>query len=190
MTIDTMILNNHILKRHYYETDGVSISIIKQNTDTSKGGGSSKNSSSDTAIDENMSYTEELSLQEHASTVGKCVLIDPGRRDLLYCRSEDRQKDNKKVYRYTRNQKAVETKSAKFRKLRQKHKPDGVKEAEAKLNVHNISILQIDKYKNYIKARVEVGYVLYKPENPLPFRKMKLSSYINQVQANKRLAYR
>ncbi|KAI9366631.1 hypothetical protein BD770DRAFT_438757 [Pilaira anomala] len=96
-------------------TDSVFISIIKQNADTFKGADSSKNSSSNTAIDENTSYVEELSLQEHASAVGTCAVIDPGRRDLLYCMSEDGQKVNKK--------------------LRQKHKPDGVKNAEAKAEV-------------------------------------------------------
>ncbi|KAI9356038.1 hypothetical protein BD770DRAFT_458312 [Pilaira anomala] len=233
ITIDTKILNNHILKntnqgkldkqrlwdqvinmstkavkpqgkaksiqfRGTIMTDGIAVSVIKQNEDTSKGN-CSKSTLSKT-VDENIDYLEKLSLQEHVSTVGKCVLIDPGRRDLLYCMSENSEKDKKLVYRYTRNQKAVETKSTKFRKLRQKYKPEHVKEAEEKLSLHAASTVDINKYKNYIRARAEVSQDLYqyysnedkkkeeRPENTLPFRKLKLSSYINQVQADKRLA--
>ncbi|KAI9328982.1 hypothetical protein BD770DRAFT_423065 [Pilaira anomala] len=171
-------------------TDGIAVSVIKQNEDTNKGN-SSKSTLSKT-VDENIDYLEKLSLQEHVSTLGKCVLIDPGRRDLLYYK--------KLVYRYTRNQKAVETKATKFRKLRQKYKPEHVKEAEEKVSLHAASTVDINKYKNYIRARAEVSQDLYqyysnedkkkeeRPENTLPFRKLKLSSYINQVQADKRLA--
>ncbi|KAI9365630.1 hypothetical protein BD770DRAFT_376928 [Pilaira anomala] len=97
-------------------TDGIAVSVIKQNEDTSKG--NSSKSTLSKIVDESIDYMEKLSLQEHVSTIGKCVLIDPGRRDLLYCMSENSEKDiNKKlVYRYTRNQKAVETKSTKFRR--------------------------------------------------------------------------
>ncbi|KAI8083442.1 hypothetical protein BDF21DRAFT_397698 [Thamnidium elegans] len=56
---------------------------------------------------------------------GKAALIDPGRRDLLYCIHED-STAKKKKYHYTRNQKSKELKSTKFRKLRQRFKSTSI----------------------------------------------------------------
>ncbi|KAI7872875.1 hypothetical protein BDF14DRAFT_1749585, partial [Spinellus fusiger] len=47
---------------------------------------------------------------------------------------EDSTVENKRTYRYTSNQSAVENKSRKFRKLRENLKPDAVKAAELPLS--------------------------------------------------------
>ncbi|KAI8054732.1 hypothetical protein BDF21DRAFT_430937, partial [Thamnidium elegans] len=152
MTIDTMILNNQILKdskrskldkssiwgkvvnisnealkdqgpnksirfRGTMITDGVGVSIVKQNFETSK---SSTSGPKNNVVKEDFQYIKEIPKEELLATKGKTVLIDPGRRDLLYCMHEDSTAKKKKLYRYTRNQKAKELKSAKFRKLRQR----------------------------------------------------------------------
>ncbi|KAI7868502.1 hypothetical protein BDF14DRAFT_1712265, partial [Spinellus fusiger] len=64
--------------------------------------------------------------EELAANIGKCVLIDPGRRDILYCVHEDSTVENKRTCRYTSNQTAIENKLRKLRKLRENLKPDEV----------------------------------------------------------------
>ncbi|KAI9362853.1 hypothetical protein BD770DRAFT_407920 [Pilaira anomala] len=132
MTIDTVILNNHILKnsqrskldkgyiwrkvlnlsskpfkdqglnssmkfRGTIMTDGIGISVIKQNFDTSKGGTS--NTKASLVEDEELKYIEQISNEELRYTNGKCVFIDPGLRDLIYCMHEDSTVNNKTIYR-------------------------------------------------------------------------------------------
>ncbi|KAG2236350.1 hypothetical protein INT48_008332 [Thamnidium elegans] len=232
MTIDTMILNNQILKdskrskldkssiwgkvinisnealkdqgpnksikfRGTMITDGVGVSIVKQNFETSK---SSTSGPKNNVVKEDFQYIKEISKEELLATKGKTVLIDPGRRDLLYCMHEDSTAKKKKLYRYTRNQKAKELKSAKFRKLRQRFKPTSIQECENKLSQYSWSTVHTDAYLEYLKVRSQVSPLLeeyygnedveknQRQDNLIPFIKMKLSSYINQIQADKRLS--
>jgi hypothetical protein len=68
------------------ETDGVGVSIIKQNTDTRR---NSPKLNTEKKVDGNQTkYIEGLGQADLKSTEGKYVLIDPGRRDLMYCMKE------------------------------------------------------------------------------------------------------
>ncbi|KAG1620233.1 hypothetical protein G6F46_002553 [Rhizopus delemar] len=64
-------------------TDGVGVSVLKQSYDTMKKGGSSGGKPNSIEADE-FQYIEKLGKEDLLTGVGKCVLIDPGRRDLLY----------------------------------------------------------------------------------------------------------
>lgn len=233
MTIDTMILNNHILKnsqrskldkgyiwgkvlklsskpfkdqgvhssmkfRGTIMTDGIGISVIKQNFDTSKGGTSNPKAS--LVEEEEFKYIEQVPNAELQSTDGKCVFIDPGRRDLIYCMHEDSTVDNKKNYRYTRNQKAKETKSTKFKKLRQQFKPKDIQDCEDKLSKCSPLTVKKEAFVEYLKIRAEVTSKMQeydsnedvekdkRKKDLIPFRKMKLSAHINKIQSAKRLS--
>jgi hypothetical protein len=99
--------------RGMIQTDGVSISILKQNFE--KGGGTT---TTDKVKDDNeFQYIEKLSKDELKKTDKKCILIGPGSRDLLYCMHELSLSAKKSTYRYTRNQRAKETKSTHFKRL-------------------------------------------------------------------------
>ncbi|KAI8076933.1 hypothetical protein BDF21DRAFT_473600 [Thamnidium elegans] len=224
MTIDTIILNNQILKdskrskldkssiwgkvvnisnealkdqgpnkpiefRGTIMTDGVGELIVKQKFETSK------SSISGPKINVKRPLKKNCSLKK-----GKTLLIDPGRRDLLYCIHADSTAKKKKLYRYTRNQKAKELKSTKFRKLHQRFKPTSIQECENKISQYSSSGVNADTYVEYLKVRTQVSPLLeeyygnedveknQRQDNLIPFRKMKLSSYINQIQADKRLS--
>ncbi|EIE86467.1 hypothetical protein RO3G_11178 [Rhizopus delemar RA 99-880] len=182
-------------------TDGVGVSVLKQNYDTKKKGGSSGGKPNSIEADE-FQYIEELGKEDLLAGVGKCVLIDPGRRDLLYCMHEKSTVENKMICRYTSNQKAIETKSRKFRKLRNNLKRDEVIAAELSLSHFKSSTVNKDKFVEYLQERAKVIPVMkayyLNEDRPaaedqgadgfLPFRKMKFSSFINQQQADKRLA--
>ncbi|KAI9258356.1 hypothetical protein EDC94DRAFT_613515 [Helicostylum pulchrum] len=132
--------------------------------------------------------------------VKKKTISIASKRDLLYCMHEDSTTKEKKVYRYTRNQRAKELKSTKFRKLRQRFKPADAQECENKLNRSSLLTVNVAAFVEYMKIRAQVSPILVnyfgnedteknqRKENSIPFRKIKLSSYINQVQADKRLS--
>ncbi|KAI7897481.1 uncharacterized protein BX663DRAFT_584818 [Cokeromyces recurvatus] len=188
-----MILNNNILEdsqrskldknliwekaslkfRGMIHTDGVRVSILKQNKETSKG--SSRNTK----------------LQR---TTNKCVFIDPGRRGMLFCMGEKcESRHDGFIYRYTSNRRAKETKSRKFRKFRQQNKPKTVSDLEKSLTTHSTSTVDPQKYSRYLEARWDASDLLsnyYRSDcsRSLPFRKIKLFSYINRKQSDARLA--
>jgi hypothetical protein len=126
--------------------------------------------------------------------------LDPGRRDLLFGMHENSSVDNKQLHRYTSNQKSKETRSNKYRKLRTELKNDfnGALEAEAALSRCNRSTLDPDIYGKYPETRSRATLVLKsvyeKKESNHPntedflFRKLRLSAYMNQKQADSRLA--
>ncbi|KAK9762926.1 hypothetical protein K7432_010857 [Basidiobolus ranarum] len=125
-------------------SDGVGVSVLKQKYDTKKVCGDSSAKSKSPASEEEFQYVEKLGREELKAGVGKCVLIDPGRHDLLYCMYEESTAENKMVYRYTNNQKAIETKCRKFRKLRENLKIDQVIIAELSLSLKHPIVYRHD----------------------------------------------
>ncbi|RCH78634.1 hypothetical protein CU098_001119, partial [Rhizopus stolonifer] len=75
------------------ETDGIGVSVIKQDFSTSR--------KQPGENEDQVKHVEILTRSQHAELQGKCVLIDPNRRDLLYCMKEDSTIDNKKLFRFT-----------------------------------------------------------------------------------------
>ncbi|KAJ2496002.1 hypothetical protein GGH96_006111 [Coemansia sp. RSA 1972] len=62
-------------------------------------------------------YISELSQEQLRSTARRCVLVDPGRQDLLFMHHEKSTVDNKNVYRYTRNQQRCKMKQKKYQMI-------------------------------------------------------------------------
>ncbi|KAJ2496150.1 hypothetical protein GGH96_006028 [Coemansia sp. RSA 1972] len=105
-------------------------------------------------------YISKLSQEQLQSTVGWCVLVDPGQRDLLYMLHKESTVDNKNVYQYTQNQQRQETCVAKYRNIR-----DHVK----KMDVADIAALEhtlkagsfikpdLTLFEEYLAARAEVA---------------------------------
>ncbi|KAG1262298.1 hypothetical protein G6F65_014706 [Rhizopus arrhizus] len=83
------------------ETDGVGVSMVKQNTDTSR---KSPKPNTEKKVDGNQTeHIEGLGQADLKSTEGKCVLIDPGRRDLMYCMKETSTVEEKQTLIFTKN---------------------------------------------------------------------------------------
>ncbi|KAG1145773.1 hypothetical protein G6F37_005264 [Rhizopus arrhizus] len=153
-------------------TDGVGVSVLKQSYDTKKKGGSSGGKLKSIEADE-FQYVKKLGKEALLAGIGKCILIDPSRRDLLYCM-----------------------------KLKNHLKKDKVIVAELSLSYFKSSTVNKDRFVDYLQERGKVTPVMkayyLKKDRPaeedqraggcLPFRKMKLSSFINQQLADKRLA--
>ncbi|KAI7899206.1 uncharacterized protein BX663DRAFT_532908 [Cokeromyces recurvatus] len=179
--------------RGMIHTDSVGASILKQNKETSKGG--TKNISKRLQTDNNeFQYIDKLNNEEHQRTTNKCVFIDPDRRDMLICMGEKcESRHDGFIYRYTSNQRAKEINSRKFRKFHQQNKPKIVSDLEKSLTTHSTSTVDFQKYSRYLEARRDASDLLsnyYRCDylGSLPFRKIKLPSYINRKQSDARLA--
>ncbi|KAJ2646060.1 hypothetical protein IW137_001628 [Coemansia sp. RSA 1287] len=149
-------------------------------------------------------YIDELSQEQLRGTVGRCVLVDPGRRDLLFAMHEDSTIQNKRVYRYTKCQQRVETKQTKYRKILEhvkKASSMGIAALERTLGAGSCIKPDLDQFKVYLAARAKVASRLTAfynktmshqqdgatmPEVPL-HRKLRLSTYIKRQQADQRL---
>ncbi|KAJ1726930.1 hypothetical protein LPJ61_004867 [Coemansia biformis] len=76
-------------------------------------------------------YITELLADELAEDLGKCVFIDPGCRDILFCTHEDSTAENPQTYQYMWNQQSKEMRMKRFARIREKVKPEAVRVAEA-----------------------------------------------------------
>ncbi|KAI8091231.1 uncharacterized protein B0P05DRAFT_634361 [Gilbertella persicaria] len=153
--------NKQIKFRGIIYTDGIAVSILKQTFDSKKkgSGGDMRN---DKKIEEDIAYIESLSQEKLRERTYKdnCVLIDPGRRDMLFCMHESSTVEKKRAYRYTKNQRNIETKTRKFMKLYERLKPEAVSNAEAILSRLKSPTVIKDQYVEYIKQKATVTQVL------------------------------
>ncbi|KAJ2131153.1 hypothetical protein IW136_005375, partial [Coemansia sp. RSA 678] len=155
-------------------------------------------------------YIDELSQATLQSMAGRCVLIDPGRRDLLFAMHEDSSIEDKQLYRYTRNQQRKETRVTRFKRILEKVKPADIAAAERSLGAGSCVKPDLKLFKEYLVARAQVADKLtrfynethtvhptsthqihmFKTSEPQSFplhRKLRLSAYVNQKQADQRL---
>jgi hypothetical protein len=139
------------------ETDGVGVSIINQNTDTSR---KSPKPNTEKKVDGNQTeHIEGLGQADLKSTEGKCVLIDPGRRDLIYCMKETSAVEEKQTLIFTKNNRSKCSRH--FRYLRKRTQPFVVQKAEAILSKSESNSVDLKKYVQYIKTRASVKNTLY-----------------------------
>ncbi|KAG1321405.1 hypothetical protein G6F62_010837 [Rhizopus arrhizus] len=124
------------------ETDGVGVSIIKQNTDTSR---KSPKPITEKKVDGNQTeHIEGLGQADLKSTEGKCVLIDPGRRDLMYCMKETSTVEEKQTLIFTKNNRSKCSRH--FRYLRKRTQPFVVQKAEAILSRSESNSVDLKKF--------------------------------------------
>ncbi|KAI9480298.1 MAG: hypothetical protein EXX96DRAFT_633642 [Benjaminiella poitrasii] len=79
------------------QTDGVGVSIIKKRTDRQ-----GRHTIRYTLQVEKVRYISDLSQEENQPLVGRCVTVDPGRRDLVYFVQEDSTTEEPMKWRYTK----------------------------------------------------------------------------------------
>ena len=174
------------------QTDGVSISILKANYC----GFNKRTCTGERVTDFKKRETEDEPGIEQLTKpdLSRVVLIDPGRRDQLYCMGYESQPNEKnsltkkkQIYRYTTCQRINETKQNKYRNIRNTLKTDTVEHAELMLSSYNLTTLKKNIFDEYLQARSEVADILYQHYSKPLFRKLKLSAYIRNQQSEKRL---
>ena len=181
-------LDNKAFKRKDYsfhnmiKTDGVGASILfhrrDQNPDKLDDGSAFQ--------DVKEVYVDEVDVPPVLKTT-KVVGIDMGKDDLLHCT------DGETFYRYTANQRRIQTKSKKYMKLLDGLKKDiringqTLKECETVLSQHNKYTSSFESFKAYLRAKLECihrlkGFYL----DPL-IRKLKWNSYINRQRSEAKM---
>ncbi|KAJ2882335.1 hypothetical protein H4R27_003519, partial [Coemansia aciculifera] len=160
-------------------------------------------------------YITTLTQQQLGNIHERLVFNDMGRGDLHFMLGWSSTVEDPLVLRYTRNQRLVETRMRHFTKLHEIVKnehpgADAIREAELYLSRFNRTSLNPAIYMEYIAARTRVWDILsgfysntmtthtqsrhkvrFEPghiRHDYPFhRKLKLSAFINQQQADERL---
>ncbi|KAG1019887.1 hypothetical protein G6F26_009744 [Rhizopus arrhizus] len=131
--------------------------MVKQNTDTSR---KSPKPNTEKKVDGNQTeHIEGLGQADLKSTEGKCVLIDPGRRDLMYCMKETSTVEEKQTLIFTKNNRSKCSKY--FRYLRKRTQPFVVQKAETILSRSEFNSVDLKKFVQYIKTRASVKNTLY-----------------------------
>ncbi|KAJ1668182.1 hypothetical protein EV178_000843 [Coemansia sp. RSA 1646] len=149
-------------------------------------------------------YIHELS-PEQLANMKNPIFMDPGRQDIVFGMTDESTSEEKALFRYTWSQKAKETRTTYYHKLREKVKkehPDSseIKAAEARLSAFPCTSIFPSKYEQYVRTRAAVWPVLSKfytntmttsknGNSPQPIhRKLRQSAHIKQQQADEQLA--
>ena len=146
-------LNKRVFKKgkkykfsYMVRTDGISCCIlfIRVDTNVSK--------KANIQQEENIDYIEKVNIDDIKNK--KIVCADPGMSDLIYCGSYD-ENNNLITFRYTQNQRRLETRMKKYSKIKDKLNKEtlinekSVKEIETTLSVLNSKTCNYEKFKTY-----------------------------------------
>ena len=160
-------------------TDGVGVSIILQNKESKFGTNKKKKSIK----------IEEPYIENNIgkATLGKCLIVDPNMRDLIYTVHESSTIKNKKVFRYTNEQRKMETRSKKYKKIREEIKPKKIQELETLLSKNPFRTCDIEKYNEFLITKGKIEFELRKHYDQYIYKKLKLNSYINKQRSEDKL---
>ncbi|KAI9259960.1 hypothetical protein EDC94DRAFT_641096 [Helicostylum pulchrum] len=191
--------NKYLRFQDTLETDGIGVSVLKQNSSTNRRLADTGRQQSVTKDEYKIEHIQGLTQEALNRTTDNCVLIDPGRRDSITVKE-------KKTFIFTKNNRTKLSKH--FRYLRKRSQPFTIKATEAAHFETDPSSISVDKFVQYIKTRASTiksdkcnlyyeslflanirdlssprnqRYILQKLQL-LPFRKIKFSTklYYNQ----------
>jgi hypothetical protein len=154
-------------------------------------------------------YIEDVEITEEMKKK-KIVTIDPNLSDIIYCVSKTTpfeeiikdkngkiikhvKQDENVTFRYTQNQRRLETRKKKYAKITEKINKTKkinkktVKEIETELSKHNSKTVTYDKFIEYCKKKNEVNRLLFKHYSEKIFRKLKLNIYINTQKSESKM---
>jgi len=139
----------------------------------------------------NFDYIENTQLTEELRNK-KVVCCNPNESNLLCCGLYD--KDNKlKTFRYTQNQRRLESRNKKYNKLTDKLSKETyiddktVKELETTLSSLNSKTTNYDKFLNYVVEKNKVNIKLYNYYKQQIFRKLKLNLFTNTQKSEDKM---
>ena len=114
---------------------------------------------------------------------GKHIFIDPGKRSLFSMMDDDG-----KFFSYTNRQYLKETKRLKYQSLLKHYKDKiGITEIEQELNHYNSKSCNIDKFQEYITAKLKANEKLVPLYQAGKFRRYKWYAYINKKRTEDRM---
>ena len=160
------------------KTDGVGVSVLFHRKDQNP----------DKLDDDKIGSVQELYVDEVSVSKNKSIVgIDVGKNDILHCT------DGHAFYRYTSNQRRIQTKSKKYSKLCDSFKHGetiegmNVKEWETILSLYNKYTCSFEGFKAYLKEKMTIAYTLKEFYTKPIFRKLKFNGYINRQRSEDKM---
>jgi hypothetical protein len=134
---------------------------------------------------ENIEWTDELRKK-------KIVCADPNLSDLVYCGSKNND-DKLQTFRYTQNQRRLETRTKKYNKIIDstnkeiKINDKTIKELETVLSKYNSKTTNYEKFNDYLKEKNKLNIILFNHYEQFIFRKFKLNRFINTQKSESKM---
>jgi hypothetical protein len=179
---------NKYVFNYMIRTDGVSVSIIFVRADMM---GNPVKQGTIQQAEDNIEYIEHVHFTTEMKSK-KIVVADPNYGNLIYCASRDI--NNKlKTFRYTQNQRRVETKGKKYnriiRTLNRETIVDNqtVEQIQSGLSIYNGKTIRFQKVMEYITIKNKVNIQLANHYQTRLFRKLKLNKYINTQKSETKM---
>jgi len=183
-------LNKRVFKKgqkytfsHMIRTDGVSCCVLFVRVDANGKPLPKTWKNKKCCEEENIDYIEKVELTNELKNM-KVVCADPNYSDLIYCGSKD-ENGNLQTFRYTQNQRRLETRFKKYNKIIDKINKETkienqtIKEIETQLSVLNSKTCDYDKFMYYCIEKNNINYKLYSHYEQTFFRKFKLNRFTN-----------
>jgi len=183
-------LNKRVFKKgqkytfsHMIRTDGVSCCVLFVRVDANGKPLPKTWKNKKCCEEENIDYIEKVELTEELKNM-KVVCADPNYSDLIYCGSKD-ENGNLQTFRYTQNQRRLETRLKKYNKIidninkETKIENQTIKEIETELSLLNSKTCDYDKFMYYCIEKNNINYKLYSHYEQTFFRKFKLNRFTN-----------
>jgi transposase len=162
------------------KTDGVGASIILYRSDKNQ-----DKLPKDIESNSKESYVDEMRVDDINDV--KIVGIDVGKDDLLHCT------DGSKFFRYTANQRRLETRKKKYMKINDKLKKEtqveglNVKEWETQLSTESRYTMGFEEFKNYLRVKLPLYSKLEEYYYDPLRRKLRWNTYINTQKSEAKM---
>jgi len=189
--------NKRVFKKNKYQfnymikTDGISVSILFVRVDN-KGNPVKKQKGKMYKEQLDCEYIEKAELTDELRKM-KIVTIDPNDGgDLIYCGSKN-ENDELETFRYTQNQRRLETRTKKYMKITEKVNNETkinnqtIKQIESTLSVLNSKTVNYEEFKKYVTEKNKVNKILYTHYQQEFFRKFKLNKFINMQKSEAKM---
>jgi hypothetical protein len=161
------------------KTDGVGASIILYRSDKNQ------NKLPKDIESSKEYYVDEMILEDQKGV--KIVGIDVGKDDLLHCT------DGSKFFRYTANQRRLETRKKKYMKINDRLKKEtfveglNIKEWETQLSTESKYTTKFEEFKSYLSVKLPLYYKLEKYYYDPLRRKLRWNTYINTQKSESKM---
>lgn len=182
-------INKKVFKKKHYlfnfmiKTDGIGTSILfikeKDGKPIKKTFGL-LNKLANIAKSNNDKYIEDVENINELLYNKKLICVDPNKSDIVYCVD-----DKNKHFRYTQNQRRLETRNKKYNRITDKLSKNtkindkSVKELETILSNYNSKTCNFDQFKKFIKEKNNVNRLLFHIYSQEIYRKLKWNRFIN-----------
>ena len=183
-------LNKKVFKKgqkykfsHMIRTDGVSCCVLFVRVDANMKPLKKTRKNKTCCEEENIDYIEKIEITDELRKM-KVVCADPGMSDLIYCGAKDT--DGKlQTFRYTQNQRRLETRLKKYNKIIDKISKEitienqTIKEIETTLSNYNSKTCNYEKFMKYCLEKNKINYKLYSHYEQHFYKKFKLNRFTN-----------